>query len=351
LEDSRNLRDAAAVERIDAYLSRCEKDGRFSGYVLMARGGDILFEKGYGLADYETGTPHTKDTVYRIGSITKMMTAAAVLRCRDMGLLRLEDPVSAYIPEYPLGDGITIHHLLSNTSGIPDWSITLWFLRNKYREHEFSSLLGFFKDKPLRFKPGTRFEYSNPNFILAGEIVERVSGMSYPEFLETYFFAPLGMNRSGYDTAASRMGGPELSRAIGYKSLRLKPVRARTDDMTIAGAAGNVYSTPRDMLTWGMALLKGTSISPESMKAMFTAYTLPFGSAGYGYGCYVETRDIAGRRYTVIGHSGGVTGFSTMMSILPEEDVVIIIVSNYRTLLYPYKEEQIEFDISRLLLE
>lgn len=159
-------------DRIDEYLEYYEDRKEFSGYVLIDSPDGIIYERGFGHADYSTWEANGRDTVYRIGSITRMMTAAAVLLCSEKGLLSLDDPLSKYIPEYNKGELITIHQILSHTSGIPDISVTLWYYRHLGEDFDFGELLDRINGQKLKYTPGTRWNYSNPNYELAGEIIQ-----------------------------------------------------------------------------------------------------------------------------------------------------------------------------------
>lgn len=347
--DERALQAAGsgeAFEKIDAYLSAYEEEKQFSGYVMIASPEGVLYGKGFGAADYENGRPNQADTIYRIGSITKMMTAAALLRCEERGLLSLDDRVDRYIPEYGKGGEMTIHHLLSNTSGIPDISLTLWLFKQRGNPFDFGRLLERINGQDLLYPPGSDWNYSNPNFMLAGEILQRVSGLSAGEFFRREIFAPLGMDRSGF---GENRGVP--GEALGYSRLRPRPRAPKKTLRAFSFTAGNVYSTPEDMAKWLGALYEGEFLSEDQRARMFAPYGKMGENSYYGLGCFLSSRTIGGKEWNFISHSGGVTGFSCIVTVNQETGLQVIILGNYRNLLKVYKEEIIEGEIVKMLFE
>ncbi len=238
-----NIADYAAA--MDAF---CKERG-FNGAILVAERGKVLFSGGYGFADFEAGFPNTTETPFRIASITKPFTALCVLQLRERGLLDLDDPVSKYLPEYPGGEAIKLIHLLSHTSGIPEYA-TVAFLGRADRPYTGDELLRHFRDKGLRFPPGTKFEYSNSNYIALGLIIERVSSLPYGDFVAKNVFEPVGMTASRYG------GGPGL--ATGY--LRLAEgggVPAFPIDLSSLYSSGGLVSSVEDLYKWDRALRGG----------------------------------------------------------------------------------------------
>jgi len=295
---------------VDQYAGR-----GVSGSVLVARGGTVLLRVGRGLADRGAGVPNTPETEFNIGSLTKQVTAAAVLLLAQRGKLRTSDPVSAYVADAPVSwRAITIRHLLTHTSGIPDYVNTDSFDTIKRAYWTPTALIGVFRDNPLDFTPGTREEYSNSNYVLLGHIIERVSGESYASFLSANIFQPLGMIHSGVVP-----GGHSTRAARGYATTASGVAPADSIDMSSTFAAGNIFSTVDDLLRWQAGLFGGRLLPAPALEEMTTPFI-----GDYAYG--VHSRMEHGRR--VIFHAGRVDGFSAQLAYYPAEKVVIIALSN-----------------------
>ncbi len=291
----------------------------FSGAVLVAQEGQILFTGGYGLADREHDVPHTPQTKFRLGSITKQFTSVAILMLAEQGKLSLDDPISRHLPYSPAHwKDITVHHLLNHTSGlgnlvdIPGIKETKARLPLPVRE-----IIETFRETPLEFPTGTAFRYSNSAYIVLGDIVERVSGLSYEEFLQTHIFGPLEMADSGYDHYQTIL----KNRAAGYKKQDGEWVRAEYVDMSFPFSAGALYSTAEDLHRWGQALDAGRLISAESYTRMTTITPL---LTTYGYGLIMGR--LLDRR--TIGHAGGINGFRANFIRFPDEQAAVIVLSN-----------------------
>lgn len=308
--------DAGALaQRIGAYLQAQADSGAFSGVVLAARDGQVLFQGGFGMADAERGVPNTPQTVFRLGSITKQFTAMAILLLAADGKLSLEDPACRYLDNCPPAWApITIRHLLTHTSGLPNYTDFDDFDATEGQPATPAQLIARFRDLPLNFAPGTDYSYCNSGYVLLGAIIERVSGESYESFLTRRIFGPLGMEHTGYDHDPLGISG----RAIGYVS---PGDRAAPLDLTTLFAAGALSSTVGDLLKWDRALAAGRLLPPALQQAMFT----PFRN-DYGYGWKVVQR--FGRRAQL--HDGLVSGFSTNITRFPDDGVVVITLSNYQ---------------------
>ena len=304
--------DSLASE-LDALLVGLEHEGRFSGSVLLAQGDHILLSRGYGLADRERGMANTPQTRYRLGSVTKQFTAMAVLLLESEGKLDVQDVFCRYLAGCPPAwQEITIHQLLTHTSGIPNYVLLPGYGRTRATPALPRELIARFRDLPLEFKPGTQFGYSNSGYVLLGAIIEAVSGESYEVFLQEQLFAGLGMADSGYEHSQSGL-------AIGYADATS---RAEPIDMSIPFAAGGLYSTVEDLYLWDRGLMAGGLLENR----MFTSYasTPSFGGAGYGYGWYIG--EVVGRRW--IGHTGKIEGFAALNSWFPDEQMVVIVLMN-----------------------
>jgi CubicO group peptidase (beta-lactamase class C family) len=236
----------ALVSKVEDYMAARVKRDHFSGSILIARDGRVLVSQGYGMANLEHEVPNTPQTKFRLGSITKQFTAMAILILQERGKLAVQDKIKKYLPDAPKAwDEITIHHLLTHTSGIPNYTENLDFLRTLPVRVTLKELIAKFKDKPLDFKPGDKFKYSNSGYILLGQIIENASGENYPRFMNETIFAPLKMTDTGYDNALPII----KHRAAGYtRRLGFAITNCDYIDMSIPHAAGALYSTVEDLL-------------------------------------------------------------------------------------------------------
>ena len=290
----------------------------FMGSVLIARGTNVVFSKGYGFANVEWDIPNSPTTKFRLGSITKQFTAAAILLLEERGKLKVEDPISKYVPDAPPAwNAVTIAHLLTHTSGIPSFTS---FPEYKSREPFATSteqIVSWFRDKPLEFQPGLTMNYSNSGYVLLGYIIERVTGDSYERFVQQNIFAPLGMKDSGYDSNTAII----KNRAAGYSPGPGGRVNAGFIDMSIPHAAGALYSTTEDLLRWEQGLFGGKLLSPASLQKMLTP---PAQRADYAFGVVVGTDN----GHKTISHNGGIEGFNTAMGYYPDDKLTVIVLSN-----------------------
>jgi D-alanyl-D-alanine carboxypeptidase len=300
--------------RADEFVSVFVGQGKFRGAVLVASDGKPVFRKAYGMANSEWDIPNTTDTKFRIGSITKQFTAMAILQLVEAGKVKLDDPVKTYYKDAPTAwETITVHHLLTHTSGIRSYTNLPNFFRDKAREPlNPLEIVKLTQNAPLDFQPGEKMSYNNTGYVLLGYIIEKVSGETYAAYVRSHIFAPLGMNNSGYDVQKEII----RKRASGYSP---DGTNAPYLDMTLPHAAGSLYSTVDDMLIWDRALHARKLISQESYARMFT----PFKS-NYAYGWFVNT--FAGR--TEQAHGGGINGFNTFFIRYPAERVAVAVFAN-----------------------
>ncbi len=301
----------------DHYLKGLVQSNKFSGAVLVANQGKAVLSKGYGLANYEHDIANTPETKFRLGSITKQFTAMCVLILQEQGKLSVRDPVSKYVEDSPdTWKPITIHHLLSHTSGIPGFTE---FPDNLERERLPATVDGTvkrFKDKPLDFQPGEKFKYSNSGYVLLGYIIERVTGKTYEKVVKDNIFTPLRMKSSGYDHPWIVLN----NRASGYGWRDGKRVNCIHFEMDTPHAAGGLYSTVEDLLLWDQALYTEKLVSRKSLDSMFTPV-----KGIYGYGWFIGER--ASHKY--VEHGGGIAGFLTYLARYPEEKLTVIVLSNF----------------------
>jgi CubicO group peptidase (beta-lactamase class C family) len=286
------------------------------GTVLVVEGDRVLLDKGYGMADLEWNNANAPDVKFRLGSLTKQFTAALVLQLQDEGKLKIEDPVSKYLPDAPAAWAkITLAELLGHTSGIPSFTGLKEFQVWSMSPHTTVEELALFRDKPLEFEPGSKFEYSNSNFEVLGAIVEKVSGKKYGDLLRERIFGPLDMKDTGLDTDALILP----KRAQGYMPGKGGLELARSESMTVPWAAGSIYSTTGDLLKWEHGLFGGKVMSAESLKEMTTP-----GKGNYGLGVFVQEQD----GLEVVTHGGGIEGFNTQLTYVPDRRIAVIVLSN-----------------------
>ena len=302
--------------RMQQIIASYVGDKSFMGTVLVIKDGKTLIDQGYGPADLEWNIPNSPTTKFRLGSITKQFTAASILLLQEQGKLNIDDPISKYMPDAPAAwSKSTIYNVLTHTSGIPSFTGFPDYASTEWKDTTPTELVARFRDKPLDFEPGTKFNYSNSGYVLLGYLIEKVSGQTYADFLQQNIFTPLGMKDTGIDSNAAIL--PQ--RAQGY---RRSPRGIEHDgyiSMTIPFSAGALYSTTGDLLKWEQALFGGKVLKPESLARM----TTPFKS-DYGFGVFIHTTD----GHKVITHGGGIEGFNTSLNYYPDDKLTIIVLGN-----------------------
>ncbi|MGF6648363.1 serine hydrolase domain-containing protein [Paraburkholderia sp. GAS82] len=303
----------AAQEIVSAFLH----DDLFTGVVLVAKAGEIIFRQGFGFANRQWAIPNTPETRFRIGSITKQFTAAAILRLTERGKLGVHDRLGQHLPDAPESwHNVTIHQLLTHTSGVPSYTDLPDFLtRISLEERTPKAIMELTSGQALEFPPGDRFRYSNTGYILLGSVVEAISGQRYSDFLESEFFQPLGMADSGYDHTWKIVE----RRADGYTCIGGKWRHARFIAMSLPHAAGGLYSTADDLYRWSQALMRGDVIGPAALQHMLRDH-----GQGYGYGWFVGSAD--GRRF--VRHGGAINGFLSALDLHPDDDLTVIALAN-----------------------
>ncbi|WP_026450339.1 serine hydrolase [Aequorivita capsosiphonis] len=314
--------------QLDELLNKYTEYGQFNGSVLVADKGKVIYEKGFGMANMEWDIPNSPDTKFRLGSITKQFTSMLIMQLVAEGKLDLQATVSKYLPDYSKvnGDKITIHQLLTHTSGIPNYTSFPNFFkelsRNPYTPTE---MLELFADAPLEFTPGERFAYSNSGYVLLGAIIEKVTGKSYEDVLQEKIFDPLKMKDSGYDHHSTIL----KKRASGYEMKGSVPENAPYIDMSSPYAAGALYSTVEDLYLWDQALYTEKLLPKKYRDMLFKQYIPAFGQY-YGYGWEIGKMPIGSTKdsVAVIAHSGGINGFNTDITRIPQDRATIILLNN-----------------------
>src|SRR5688572_2321083 len=319
----------AKVDKIDKLISTYAEYGKFNGSVLVAEKGKVIYKKGFGLADMEWNIPNQSDTKHRLGSITKQFTAVLIMQLVEQGKLKLDVPVSTYLPDYPkkTGDVITIHHLLTHTSGIPNMTSFPGFVKDVMRNsYSPAQLVKMSADSTLQFKPGERYAYSNSGYLLLGYIIEKVTGKSYEQVLKENIFTPLKMSNTGYDHLATLL----KNRANGYEKNGRLYVNANFIDMSVPHAAGALYSTVEDLYLWDQALYGNQLLRKENMDLLFTKHIPSGGGYYYGYGWGIGDIRLGNtaERVETIGHGGGINGFNTQITRIPSDKSFIVLLNN-----------------------
>src|ERR1043166_9618615 len=304
------------VVRMEQIIQSYVADHKFMGSVLVARDGKTLLDKGYGFANLEWQIPNAPTTKFRLGSITKQFTAASILLLEERGKLKTDDLVKKYMPDAPAAwDKVTIFHLLTHTSGIPSFTGFPDFPTRQLQAMTPQQLVDWFRDKPLEFEPGTKWNYSNSGYVLLGYLIEKISGQSYADFVQQNIFTPLGMKDSGYDSNSAIIE----HRAAGYAPGKNGPENAGYVNMTVPLSAGALYYTTEDLLRWEQGLFGGKLLTPASLAKM----TTPF-KENYAFGLGVSTEG----GHKVIAHNGGIQGFNTSLAYYPDDKLVVAVLGN-----------------------
>ena len=330
----------SSVAAIEASVRKTMAQGAPGMVVGVARAGEPLFVGTFGLADLEHNVPVIRDTVFRLASITKQFTAAAVLRLAEDGKVSLDDRLSRFVPELPQAGQVTLYQLLVHTSGIPDYAEDPAGVRTKSVARTPAQMVEWIAGlKPqFHFDPGTRWAYSNSNYVLLGVVVERVSGQSLAAFFAERLSRPAGLTATTFDEPRDVV----LNRSQGYRRDKGSGgvyVNADWISPTIPGAAGGLRTTVDDLLRWSHALFSGRVLAPVTVTRMVSAGKLGDGrttksgmpdewqrglNSDYGMGVFVTDTSV-GRR---IWHAGDIDGFSTWLAHYPDVDVTIAVMQN-----------------------
>lgn len=309
------------VDRIAAQVM--EMRGVPSASVAVLEGGKLVYAHAYGLAHIAPDKAATPEMRYSIGSVSKQFTAAAILILQEQGKLSLDDVVGKYVPGLTRGDEVTIREILSHTSGYQDYWPEDYLMTPMMKPTTAQQILDTWAKKPLDFDPGTKWQYSNTNYVIAGLIVEKVSGEKLMDFLEEHIFHPLGM-RSVWDSDETKLTQTD---ATPYVRAALGPLRpAPKEGRGWMFAAGELAMTAHDLALWDESLIHQTVLKPESYKEMFTEVKLKDGN-GTHYGLGVEVTDLNGHRE--IEHSGEVTGFVSENIVLPDDGIAVAVLTNH----------------------
>lgn len=327
---------------LDAYLAASESLGYFSGSVLIVKHGNIVLEKGYGQANLEHNIANSPHTRFKLSSLAKPFIALAIMQLWQEERLSVHDPLALYITDYPQGDTITIHQLLTHTSGIKNYTAFPDFTTAKKLPTTLDSLIHYFKYEALATQPGQIYKFSSSNYALLCFIIERVTGVPYYEYIADHIFKPAGMCNTGYDTHARIVPG----RASGYLFDGKSLVNADYIDMSAAAGVGSFYSTVGDLYRFNQALSNGLLLSHDFLNRMLTPYAqIGDREDGIQYGYGWATISLAG--HEVKKHIGTIDGFSTAMYRFVDQESYIIVLSNFEHAL----TEPMSFDLAAMLYD
>ncbi|CAN5694162.1 hypothetical protein BH10BAC2_BH10BAC2_04660 [soil metagenome] len=303
--------------KIDSLISAYAKLNKFNGTALVAKGGTILLNKGYGYRNAGEKILNSEQSIFQLGSITKQFTAAVILKLQAENKLSVSDKLIKFFPDYPKGDSITIEQLLTHTSGIYSYTNDAGFMSTEIaKPHSREQMMALFKDKPLDFSPGSGWNYSNSGYSLLGYIIEAVTKMPYEQAVRKYIFTPLHMTHSGFDFTNLK----STDKTTGYFVLDDKSAApAPIVDSTVAYSAGSIYSTTGDLYLWHKALLQNSILSKTQQEKAYTPV-----KNNYGYGWVIDSIEAKQR----VGHGGGIHGFVTNESRVPDDDIDIVLLSN-----------------------
>lgn len=323
------------IAQLDTYLSARSQSGEFSGSVAISHGRESILSRCYGQANREHEVPNHPQTKFRIGSLTKQFTAVSILQLQERGLLDVQSPVSAYLPSYPQGEKITVHHLLTHTSGIPEYlnpEAFPDFLDWMRLPTTLSELVDRFKGLPLEFSPGEKFKYGNSGYALLAQIIETVSQQPYVDYLQVNVLDPLALHNTGHEMPLAVI--PHL--AQGYLPLAGDIyLQASPFDTSIAIGAGGLYSTVEDLVKWNQWLYgKDTdqAVLSRSARAIMLTPVVQIDSEEstdtfYCYGLALDTYLERSR----IHHLGGISGFASALAYYPNEKLTVVVLSNFET--------------------
>lgn len=309
-------------EKVDSLIQTkfTEKEGP-GGVFLISQKGKPVYEKAFGLANLELNVPLNPNNVFEIGSMTKQFTSVSILMLEQQGKLKVTDVISNYIPDYPNGNKITIHHLLTHTSGIRDFTKIKGLSEISQKEMTPQMMVDFFKNEPVDFKPGEKFEYNNSGYIVLGYIIEKVSGETYEDFIRKNIFEKIGMVHSYYATDRKVI----KDRAYGYHKKSDGFVNRSVISFSVPYASGSLMSTLDDMLKWQIALNQNLLLNQKESAKAFTKYKLNNGEEiEYGYGWHLKNINGIPTRE----HGGSIFGFKSMGVYIPGKDIYVLGFSN-----------------------
>jgi CubicO group peptidase (beta-lactamase class C family)/pimeloyl-ACP methyl ester carboxylesterase len=312
-------------------------NGMFNGSVLVANGNNIVYKGAVGMANHEWQLPNTTQTRFRLGSVTKQFTATLILQLVQEGKLNLNGKITDYLTNYrkETGSQVSIHHLLTHSSGIPNYTDNESFFPNSVKPYSVTDFVRIYCSGDLEFKPGAQFSYSNSGYFILGAILEKLTGKTYEQLLKEKILEPLGMKQTGYDMHEYIISG----RASGYEKKLAGYQHASYLDMGLPYAAGSLYSSVEDLMIWNLALYGNRLLADSLKQKMFNGYLELDKNIKAGYGWFIEQIPMpdTNKVINMIWHNGGINGFMTELARFPEEKIFITVLdnaSNNTTLLF-----------------
>ncbi len=321
------LSETAMIKMLNAYMDKLVKADAFSGTVLVGKNGKPLFEQAYGFANTAYKVPNRVDTKFNLGSMNKMFTAVAICQLAEQGKLSFNDPIGKHLTDYAnkiAAQKVTIHHLLTHTSGIGDYFNDKFMEASRTRFRKIQDYFPLFVEKALEFEPGARFQYSNAGFMVLGAIVEKVSGQDYFVYVREHIYTRAGM----INTDAYELDRDTPNLAFGYAS---DEDGSRRNNLFLhvikGGPAGGGYSTVEDLLRFDVALRQNKLLSAQSVELLLSGkVATPFSpSAKYAYGFFDDVSN--GQR--IVGHGGGFPGINSQLDMYLNNGYTVAVMANY----------------------
>lgn len=320
--------DASPAAKVDAYVEERMKALHIPGLSLVVlRDGHVILAKGYGKSNLELGTPASEKTAYALYSITKTFTAVSTMMLVEEGKVSLADPISKHLPDLPTAwQGVTIRHILTHTSGLPNWRDYAAKLRGMESDYTKAEVLNLVTALPLTFTPGERWEYVETGFFLLGMMIEKIVGKPYEQFLRERIFVPLGMSDTRLDSRTDIIP----NRADGYTWQEGGYRNAVWYSPTLTFSTAGLVSTVLDLAKWDAALYTERLLKQSTLEQMWTNPELNNGQlvteTGLGFGLSPFTKNNSVHRR--VGHIGGAEGFATAMSRFIDDGVTVVVLSN-----------------------
>ncbi len=326
--------------RIDKLLNEKFKANATGAVVLISKKGEPTYRKAFGLSNLELNVKMTPENRIQIGSMTKQFTAVSILMLVEQGKISLDDEITKFIPDYPThGQKITVHHLLNHTSGIRSYTKIRKLFKIARNDLKPIELINFFKNEPMDFNPGEKFKYNNSGYIILGYIIEKISGLSYEEFIQQHIFDTLNMKGSSYNSHSKLL----KNRASGYHN-RKGFQNAMYISYTLPYAAGSLTATIDDLNTWQKALTTNKLLSKETLQKAYINYTLNNGeNIDYGYGWNIKTIN----NKVSYEHGGSIFGFKSMAVYIPSKETYVVILTNCDCI----SPTQLTRDITKIVIE
>lgn len=311
------------IKKIDKLIS----ESNYNGAILIAENEKVLLNKGYGYACFEHDVLFSKDTISRVASLTKLFTATAILKLVEDNLIKLDDTLDKYIPEFKEANKIKIMHLLANSSGIKTFDISMDFYEISKSNDIIKSLIDLVKESGLNFEPGEKYDYTITGYLVLQYIIELVTKMTYEEYLSEIIFKPLELINTGFDYPNRIV----KNKAFGYTYNNDILEKSKYFDMRIAGGAGGLYSNCEDIYKFDKALMNNQLLKEEYVKLLFSKHISIDKINSYGYGIVIAEWEKEGISYKKLYHPGGGDGVRSFNTIYPEKGLYVVMISNIDT--------------------